>query len=236
MKRYYDMLVFDKAAEDVLKHLGWSGACVVGGVESVGQGFELLKGAVVSGDVLKSARNSLSDYDLVYAEVSSFDANRAASECLELDAIVISEGYVREHRAGRKLPLDYVCLKNMSEQGIALIFPLKVLIDCLGYFRANALDCLRRTLFLARKAKVKVILASGARNLSELRSPCDLLFFGGIIGLPENEVEKAVSENSRALIEKASDRNNPNVILSGLTVVEWGEQKRASEKKKYGWY
>ena len=79
-------------------------------------------------------------------------------------------------------------------------------------------------------------MASGARNLSELLSPCDLLFFGGIIGLPENEVEKAVSENSRALIEKASDRNNPNVILSGLTVVEWGEQKRASEKKKYGWY
>jgi RNase P/RNase MRP subunit p30 len=237
MKHYYDMLVGSRGLAGDAKTLGLSGACFTGGGVKSCVDFEAYSCAVVSGDVRKNAQKALEKYDLVYVEVSSSqEVNRKASECWEVDAFVVSEEYVKGFRPIGKPMFDYVSLNNMTERCIALILPFRIILSCSGYHRATALDCLRRTVFLARKAGVKIVLASGAIGRDELRSPLDLASFGRTVGLPEDDAIGGVSDNPQRLAEKAKDRMNPDVLLAGLKVVDWGNQKPNPNKKKFGWY
>lgn len=232
---HYDMLVEEAAVEE-LRGLGWDGACAVGGKKNDVKDFDLLSAAVVSGDVRNKAREALKKHDLAYFKLGGIDENRKASECWELDAFILTHDYVKNERPGKKPALDYVSLKNMTERGIYLIIPLNLLVEKTGFLKALTLDCLKRTARLARKAKTSLILASGAKDASELRSWEDLAHYGSIIGVPKQEIKRTVSDNPHLLAGKARDRKNPDIILSGLKVLEWGELAPRKEKGMFGWY
>jgi len=236
MKEFYDIYVAAGGCRHDLRTLGWKGACFLSPEEGSEAGFETLSCEMVSGDVRKNAQKTLEGHDLAYFELATPEENRGASECWELDAFIASDEYVRNTRPGRKPLLDYVALKGMSERGIALIVPFRVVVARSGYLRATAIDCLRRTVYLARKAKVPVVLASGASEPEGLRAPLDLASFGVFLGMSEDDSVRAVSDNPRSVFEKARDRKNPDVILAGLTVVAWGSQKQTQKKRQFGWY
>ena len=87
---------------------------------------------------------------------------------------------------------------------------------------------------LARKYGTPLVLTSGARDKWGLRAPGELMAFGKCLGMTELEARDAVSP--AALLKKVSDRKNPNVILKGLEVLEWGKSKSKDKKKMFGWY
>ena len=232
MNRSYDLLVSDAKLGGQLMDLGWTGACFSRGAPESGKGFESLSAKLVSGDVIKNARKSLDTHDLIYFELSDLSANRKASECWEVDAFIVSDEYVKQARPGKKLTLDYVSLKNMAEKGIALIIPLNLLLARNGYTRATAVNTLIKTVKLARKAKTTIVLASGAENKEQLRTPLDMTYYGKLIGVSATESRKSILR----VIFKAKDRKNPDVITAGLTVVNWGKQKPAEKKRMFGWY
>ena len=88
---------------------------------------------------------------------------------------------------------------------------------------------------LARKYKVPVVIMSCAKNKFDLRSPRDLISVGKFLGLSEDESKLAVSKNPQKIIERSKDRKNPNILIKGLEVIDWGKQK-PKQKKMYGWY
>ncbi|MFH1835073.1 MAG: RNase P subunit p30 family protein [Methanobacteriota archaeon] len=234
-KLFFDLLVGESLVDE-LAGLGFSGACVVGKGLLAPKGFQLLCSKVVSDPVQNNARNALSSHDLVYFELADDVSNRKASECWEVDAFIVSADFVKNYRPLRKPALDFVSLKNMGERGIAIIIPVSLLLESTGFFRANTLNCFKRLVRLAGKAKVDVVLASGAKEKYGIRSPKDLMAVGVALGIPANVVVKTVSDNPLRIVNRAESRTDPNVILEGLTVLEWGDQKPVDKKRLWGFY
>ena len=233
MKKSFDMLVENPGLCEGIKALGFDGACFIGENPGVA---DFYSAGIVSGEVVKSARKILEKHDLAYYNLGELTANRRASECWELDAMVCSPDFLKESRPGKRLALDYVSLKNMSERGIALIIPLSITLRFRGFLRASTINTLINTVRLAGKAGVKVITASGAANQYQLRSSQDLACFSQVLGVPEHELVRTVSSNPEALISKSADRRDPDVITSGLRVIKWGLQMKNQGKRMYGWY
>lgn len=65
---------------------------------------------------------------------------------------------------------------------------------------------------LCRKYKVRMVLASFASNVYEMRNPKDLMSFGISLGMTEKDAKDAVSVNIREVIKKSQDKGS----ISGI--------------------
>lgn len=236
---------------------GWTGACLVIPLDSP-NGYtkrlnehkkalssaplDLLYGAKIAGvkpaHIQKTARNALdAGADLVYFTATNLDDNRHASECWEIDVICDPHHTAeRDFMDQRAAGIDPVIAKNMAERGMALEVSFASLLSCWGRKRADALARIRQNLMLAKKHGVPVIATSGASTPRATRSPHDCRSLLRIIGACEKQAKDAISLHPQRLIQKARDRNDPDVLLSGLEVVDWGDQDPPQHKRKYGWY
>jgi RNase P/RNase MRP subunit p30 len=235
-------------AVENLKKLGWSRLCVSsdfsgnshfkGFREKVGEvDKDLLVGARISGDMRKNARKALdAGADLIIADGRTNEDCRRASECWEVDLIVNPElNEARDMLDQWNSGLDNIITSYMAEREIGYCINIDNILKSKGIRRTRLVGRIRQNLKLARKYKVKTILSCGFDSGWYARSPIDLIQFGKTFGLTNVDARDSVTKNPSEIVERVGDRNNPNIIMSGLEVLEWGHQKR-KPKRKYGWY
>ncbi|MFH1721468.1 MAG: RNase P subunit p30 family protein [Candidatus Altiarchaeota archaeon] len=204
--------------------------------------IEILIGACIEirteGEIQKKARNAFDcGADLVFFKPKNVDENRLASECWEID--VLSPPHdtsARDFMNQREAGIDKVCAKNMAERSIALEVSLAQILDSNGRKRAELLGRISQNLKVAKKYKTQVIFTSGAIDPLGMRSPQDFSAILKVLGADEKQAKDIITSNVEKIIQKSHDRNDPDVILKGLKVIDWGKQKPQEPKKKYGWY
>ncbi len=253
----WDLDLVSPAAIDAAGKRGYTGACIVVAFNSPQDyakrvkenkkalhptPLDLLYGARLTGvkpaHIQKEARQALdAGADLVYFAASHPDDNRLASECWEVDVLCDPHRAAeRDYMGQRAGGIDPVIAKNMAERCTGLEVSFAALLSCWGRRRADALGRIRQNIALAEKHGVPVITASGADCVLATRGPLDCRSLLRVIGASEKQAKDAVHANPRRLVQKARDRNDPSVLLSGLEVVDWGEHLPPQQKRGYGWY
>ncbi len=234
---FYDLNV-GAGDEEILKTaqiLGWNGVCSTGKARGGGSGLDLLTGAVISTPVRKSARKALDSADLILVDGGDESVNRKAAECWEVDVLAHPERNTnKDFMHQRNSGIDHIMARFMKERCIAIEINFAEVLNSSGNARARILGRMRQNVMLARKYKTPVVLTSGARDKWGLRAPGELMAFGKCLGMTELEARTAVCP--AALLKKVSDRKNPDVILKGLEVLDWGKSRPRDKKKEYGWY
>lgn len=255
--RYYDLHINAENFEEKIKlaeHLGWNGICLVREFDGKFPSFfeeieklkrkadiEILVGAEITAktkkEISKEARASLEYADIILANGGSSNVNRSVSECWEVDILCNPEGGVEKDFSDYKNSgVDHIIAKLMAEKFIALEINFSEILNSYGVLRSQILGRMKQNLILAKKYNVPVILASGARDKFAMRSPRELMAIGISFGMKERDAKKSVEENPLKIIKKSQDRKDPNVIMKGLEVVQWGDQKPVERKKMFGWY
>jgi len=240
---FYDLNV-GVGDEEILKTaqtLGWDGVCLTRDVKKGDgkfcdevSGLDVLTGAMIPSPIRKNARKALELADMVLVEGGDESVNRKASECWEVDVLAHPERNTnKDFMHQRNSGIDHIMARFMKERCIAIEINFSEVLNSSGNSRARILGRMRQNVMLARKYKTPVVLTSGARDKWGLRAPGELMAFGRCLGMTELEARTAVCP--AALLKKVSDRKNPDIILKGLEVLDWGKSK-PKEKKMCGWY
>lgn len=251
-REYTDLVVklANKETVDLAAELDWRNICLctskldkrfleqIGKLES--SNLQIHSGFITRDDIRKSARKALDlGFSLVVAEPASDNSCREATECWEVDVLLAPEKTAddgRDYMDQKNSGLDHVMAKFMAERDIALGLDYSYVLDTWGMKRSQIIGRVKQNIRLARKYGIPLIATSGATDASGLRAPLDLIAFYETIGLSRDEALNSVTKNPLKLIAGAKDRENPDKIMKGFEVVNWGSQKPSKEKKKYGWY
>jgi len=247
-RRFYDLNVGGEA-EEILKTaeiLEWDGVCLsrrfdkgfgrfceeVSGLKS---GLDILLGAEVGTPVQRNARKALEMADVIIVTGGDESVNRKASECWEVDILSHPErNFGKDFMHQRNSGIDHIMARFMQERCIAIEINFAEVLNSYGISRAKILGRMRQNVVLSRKYKTPVVLTSGAMDRWGLRAPRDLMAFGKCLGISEAEAKDAVSP--LGIVKKVNDRKNPDVILKGLEVLDWGRSNPKDKKRMYGWY
>jgi len=251
MTDYFDLRVSVEEKEfketvDIAQRLGWSGIALVKKTQDLNE-FLKFKDSVSklraqiktwacvelhpTKDVQNLARKFRKDTDIIY--VSGDDStNRAASECLEVDCISSpvkpdQKDFMHQKNSG----IDYTIARSCAERGIAVEVNFSEIINYYGKLGSQLMARIQQNVKICSDTKTPVIMTSGATNPLELRAPREIMAVGNSLGLDGIALSKVPLE----VIGKTDRRNNPNIIIKGLEIQNWGDTN-PKEKKLYGWY
>jgi len=250
--KYYDLNVgWDPVFEDKLdlfSSLGWQGVCFTEKFSSVSKfgrfakkileikeksPIDIYVGAIVSKPIKKNARKALEMADIILAK----NENREASECWEVDILcgpesVAKKDFMNQRNSG----IDHIMARFMADRCIAIEINFSEVLYSNGKQRSIILGRISQNIRIARKYNTPLIITSGSNGIYDIRKSLDLISFGITLGMTHKEAKNSISENPIRIIQKSMDRKNPNIILKGLEVLDWGEIKKPEKKRMYGWY
>lgn len=254
--KYYDLHVSAKDFEEKIElaeHLGWNGICLVEDFDSNFKSFsekiknvkekskiDILIGAKIStkipNEIQRKSRAALEYADLILVDGGDEDINRAASECWEVDILCHPEIIGKDFMDQKNSGVDHIMARFMSERVIALEIDFSRILNSYGMLRSQMMGRMRQNVMLARKYEVPIVITSNAEDRWSLRAPRELISMGLSLGMTGETAKKAVEENPLKIIKKSRDRKDPNVIMKGLEVIDWGNSKPMEKKRMYGWY
>ena len=237
------------------QRLGWGGVCISHEFDS---GFgsykeeinkvkketniDILAGAMISvkspEEVQAKARLAIqAGADLVLVEGGDEEINRAASECWEVDVLCHPEKVSGKDLMDQKNSgIDHVMARFMAERCIALEINFSEILGSYGMGRSQVMARMRQNVMLAKKYGVPLAMTTGAQDKYCLRSPRDLLSVGLSLGMDEDLARKALTDHPLRIVKKSRDRKDPDLLLKGLLVTDWGASENSKRKKMSGWY
>ncbi len=248
--RYFNLNVgWNREYEDnlnLLSKLGWDGVCFTENYSKKFSRFaekikqlkesselEIYSGAIVSKPVRRNARNALDKADIIFV----VGENREASECWEIDVISRPEQSAeRDFMKQRDSGIDHIISRFMAEKSIALELNFSDILHSGGRGRATLIGRMRQNILLARKYRIPLITTTGSNDIFDLRGPLEHISMGKVLGLTLEGAVNTVSLNPMKVIQKSADRKNPDILLKGLEVTDWGETEKPARKRMYGWY
>ena len=242
--------------EDMLKfllELQWDSVCIVAKKDELKEmlselknlkenfkDLEIFSGIVIHENIRANSRRYLDKVDFIFVDPTKSEnpekVVREASKSWEVDILSRVECYPkRDFMKQRNSGIDAIIAKLLAEKKIGLEFNFSNILNTSGKKRALLLGRMKQNVRLARKYKMLSIITSGASNRWEIRNPHDLVSFGRVLRMTDQEAKEAVFKNPVEILEKIKRRNDPNILLQGLEVVKWGSEK-PRKKRKYGWY
>lgn len=251
MTEYFDLHVSVverefKETVDIAHKLGWSGIALVKKTQDLNE-FLKFKESVSklraqiktwagvelypTNNVQQEIRKFRKDADIIF--VSGDDStNRSASECWETDCISSpvrpdQKDFMHQKNSG----IDYTIARSCAERGIAVEVNFSEILNYYGKLGSELMGRIQQNVKICSDTKAPVLLTSGARNTFELRAPRELLAVGNFLGLDGITLSYVPLE----IVGRTERRCDPNVIIKGLEIQEWGGTK-PKEKKVYGWY
>ena len=160
---------------------------------------------------------------------------RLASDCWELDLIGSPEmhndkDFMHQMNSG----IDYVIARACAEKGIAIEFCFANVLNSHGRKRSQILARMAQNVQICRYSGCDMVITTGATEIYGSRLPRDLMAFGIVLGMSQEEAKNAISMNPKRILDRSARRMDPNIILNGLEVKKWASKQK--EKKIYGWY
>lgn len=90
---------------------------------------------------------------------------------------------------------NHVMARFAAEKGVHLGFSFRSVLNALPVQRAQIIGRLKQNIHLCRKYNVKVIVASFAESLYEMRSPHDLANFFTVLGMHPKEAKGSLGRS-----------------------------------------
>jgi RNase P/RNase MRP subunit p30 len=221
------------------KRLGWDRACICTLYKKDfkrAHKEDIIFGGILDSNIQKDSKKAVERYDLVIVDGTDEEVCRLASESWDVDLIMNPEMCARPDQVDqRSSGFDNVICSFMAERDIGYLVNFKNILEAKRGHRVRILGRIIQNIRLARKYKLKVIICTQASHDMDVRAPLDICALAGLLGLSKVEAGKTVSENPSYYFRRALDRNDPNIILDGLEVVDWGGQS-PRQKVRSGWY
>lgn len=222
MAEFFDLHTLQESKEltDFANQLGWA---------------RVVKPAEIrSKNVQEEVRKVRKSADVIIASGED-SINLLASDCWEVDMIGSPEthdsgDFMHQMNSG----IDYVIARACAEKGIAIELCFASVLNSYGRRRSQIIARMAQNVSICRDCGCDVIITSGAKDKYGLRAPRDLMAFGVLLGMSQEEAEQAVSRNPGRILKRSAGRRDPNIILKGLEVKKWGSKPK--EKRIYGWY
>ncbi len=249
-RKFYDLHVCSDDLARILERaeqLEWSGICLTNPFEKnfgefsnkieklkAKSNIEIFTGAEIKSNIRKDSIEALKFSDFILANCNDDETKRNASDCWEVDIFCQENPKERDFMDQKNSGIDHIIAKMLKEKGIALEINFSDFLNSYGAARAQRIGRARQNILLARKYRIPLIITSGAKDIYSMRAPRDLISFGKTIGMTDGEAKNALEKVPLALIKKSADRKNPDKLLKGLEVVEWGKQKK--KKRIHGFY
>ncbi|MHC1605090.1 MAG: RNase P subunit p30 family protein [Candidatus Methanofastidiosia archaeon] len=118
--------------------------------------------------------------DIVFAKGGDLTFNRKALESKEVD--VLSHPY----------PIDDTLAKIAHRNEKFFEICINDIVSVRGYLRAKLIQNLSRTIEIAKKRNILLLVTSGATNIFDMVVPREMVAFGKILGLTYNESKASI--------------------------------------------
>jgi RNase P/RNase MRP subunit p30 len=102
----------------------------------------------------------------------------------------------------RPYPIDDTLAKMANRNGVFFEICVREIISSRGYSRSRMIQSLTRTISLARKRKVGMVITSGARERMEIVTPRESVAFGTLVGMEFPEAKAAISTMPREILHR----------------------------------
>ena len=165
------------------------------GIDMIGyEGEEIGKFAPIkiieanSQEEVKSGMDKWRSKALLIAVKGNYEANRTAMHDSRADVVI--EPFFWSNDLG----IDHICLKKAEENDVAIAVEFIHFLSLHKKDRVRYLRQLRRTIELAEKYSVKIIMASGAETWLDMRKPREMASLLINLGMPFEDAMKSVSE------------------------------------------
>jgi len=91
--------------------------------------------------------------------------------------------------------------------------------------KSKAMRIMNKACYQLIRAKTPFIISSGARSKWELRAPSELIALSGLIGIPEQLAQRALSEYPGKLITRLEMIRDPSYVMAGVRVIAMEKEK-----------
>jgi len=128
--------------------------------------------------------------DVVFAQGKDLSTNRKIIESSEVDIL------------SRPYPIDDTLAKMAQRNDKCFEICARDIIRLKGYIKARAMQSLAKTIELAVKRDVRIVITSGARDRLEVLTPRELVAFGVVLGFEYTRAKGAISNVPRAFLSE----------------------------------
>lgn len=125
----------------------------------------------------------------------------------------------KDFMKARNAGLDSVTCKIAAKNKISMGIDISEILHTGNEEREILLGRIMQNIRLCRKYKVKILLASFASSVLEMRSALDLGSFGQAIGMTPKEAQDALEEAER-ILQRNEERKSQDYVSEGIRVVE----------------
>ena len=165
-------------------------------------------------DILESIKKNKIDNVLLGIEIDDETKNikRIIKKADEVDVIIFKSRDSKENREALKIKeitmisnpdnLDSVCFDLARENSIGFEFNLQDITTNQGYRRVKLLENYRELLKAYKKFMFPIVITSGARETTEIKTPLALVSFGCILGMDIREAKGAITTVPEMLLNK----------------------------------
>lgn len=185
----------EKEFSEIAKELGFDKLCFVYPFSSFPKNAEYIpnttRAVFCKASELPKARKLAK-----FVIVDSSDADRNVIEKQQFDIITNLEGIARSDSTHfRRSGLNQVLCTLLNKRKKTVAFNLNALLRANKGLRVIILGRFAQNVMLCRKYKVKILLASFARTLYEMRAAHDMVAFGITIGMHPSDAKLSLNAN-----------------------------------------
>ncbi len=185
-------------AIEVSSQLGWDGFCMlVQASERKKAGSALSKSAACASlgllieprnanDLRRRVSSSRKKWEIIAASCGTPEMARTAAETGGLDIITDWEDE-------RETIINYITAKLAAENGVAIAFSFRPLLEAYDRSRARIMARMREVAGFVMKYKTSAVLTSGVVSSWNLRSPSELMAFARLLGFSSKAAKQSVS-------------------------------------------
>jgi len=144
--------------------------------------------------------------------------NREVIELKKIDILLSPEkGVKKDSFHNRNSGLNHVICNLAKKNDIAIGFNFNEVLVSKGMKRAEIIGRMMQNVRLCRKYKLKMVLGSFAWNKWQMRSRNDLISFGIILGMHQNEAKNSLQAVNDIIGEK---REKQNILVEGVKILD----------------
>ncbi|PVX23938.1 MAG: hypothetical protein CW691_09095 [Candidatus Bathyarchaeum sp.] len=166
-----------------------------------------------SSELLHELRRYRKKFEIIAVRCNTKDVARQAAKDRRVDLLQFSVTNLRQRF------FDEQEAELASQALSALEIELAPILQLTSFSRIRLLSRLRKEAATAQRAKVPIMLSSGATNQMLMRSPRDYASYTIIFDLPLPFALKALSESPLSAVERNREKMSPDYVAPGIRVV-----------------
>ncbi len=180
--------------------------------------IEILPGAKIeaknSGE-LKHALEKVRDSVVVVAVAGGvYDINRAACEDSRVDILAHPE-FGRFDNG-----LDEPCLNAAVRNNVAIEINFRQILNSYRRQRAIILNKIATNVYLCEETGAKIVTASGAQSVWEMRDARELISIANVLGLEFGKSFSTIEDTPNAIVESNKKKLSGKIVTEGVEILE----------------